>query len=89
MPAGSWGTDQFIGSEALLGRGLDADFLGAFSDWMLGFGPAKLMFTDPETRNVRAIRAYEKAGYRAAGERMSADGRVLVMVKDLTDLTDD
>ena len=36
--------------------------------------------TDPDPRNARAIRCYEKAGFRAVGEVRTPDGVALLLV---------
>jgi RimJ/RimL family protein N-acetyltransferase len=36
--------------------------------------------TDPDPRNARAIRCYEKAGFRAVKEVDTPDGRALLMI---------
>jgi RimJ/RimL family protein N-acetyltransferase len=36
--------------------------------------------TDPDPRNARAIRCYEKAGFHAAGEVLTPDGTALLML---------
>lgn len=36
--------------------------------------------TDPDPRNARAIRAYEKVGFRRVGEVVMPDGPALLMV---------
>jgi aminoglycoside 6'-N-acetyltransferase len=37
---------------------------------------------DPNPGNPRAIRAYEKAGFRRAREVDTPDGRALLMIRD-------
>ena len=37
---------------------------------------------DPDPANTRAIRAYEKAGFRPFGERTSKYGPALMMARD-------
>lgn len=36
--------------------------------------------TDPDPRNARAIRCYEKAGFRSTGEVLTPDGTALLMI---------
>jgi aminoglycoside 6'-N-acetyltransferase len=43
---------------------------------------APRVIIDPHPNNGRAIRAYEKAGFRSLGERTSQYGRVLLMAID-------
>ena len=38
--------------------------------------------TDPDPRNARAIRAYEKAGFHSDRLVATPDGRALLMVRD-------
>jgi RimJ/RimL family protein N-acetyltransferase len=38
--------------------------------------------TDPHVTNARAIRCYEKAGFRRVGEIATPDGRELLMYLD-------
>lgn len=38
--------------------------------------------TDPDPRNLRAIRCYEKAGFRRVREIVTPDGLALYMVRD-------
>jgi aminoglycoside 6'-N-acetyltransferase len=38
--------------------------------------------TDPDPSNLRAVRAYEKAGFRKDREVDTPDGRALIMVRN-------
>lgn len=63
---GAFGIDQFIGVSDLHGRGIGTRQVHAVCDWLLGAdGPgARRVFTDPVVENERAIRCYERAGFR-------------------------
>ncbi|MBI5322724.1 MAG: acetyltransferase [Bradyrhizobium sp.] len=80
-PKGTRGIDQFIGEPDMVGRGHGAAFIRAFVDEKLATGVPR-MVTDPDPKNARAIRAYEKAGF--ARDRLvdTPDGIALLMVRD-------
>ena len=82
---GTRGIDQFIGEPDLVGRGHGPRFIRAFVDGLFRRGAPRVV-TDPDPTNVRAIRAYMKAGFRPLGERDTIFGRVMLMAYDpLTD----
>jgi aminoglycoside 6'-N-acetyltransferase len=54
------GIDILIGETSAIGRG--ANIIGVFVDRLLAQGHRHLVI-DPDKRNLRAIRAYEKAGF--------------------------
>ena len=60
------GIDQFIGPVAQTGQGLGPGFIKAHCARLLAEG-AHRVGTDPDPQNARAIRAYEKAGFRRIG----------------------
>ncbi len=62
----AWGIDQFVGESRLHDRGIGSRQVRAVVDWLLGpDGPgARLVVTDPVVENLRAVRCYEKAGFR-------------------------
>jgi len=80
QPAGTRGIDLFIGEVAMLGVN-GSTLIRRFVDEQLGRGVPRIV-TDPDPANVRAIRAYEKAGF--ARERLveTPDGPALLMVHD-------
>jgi aminoglycoside 6'-N-acetyltransferase len=80
QPAGTRGIDQFIGESDMIGRGHGSAFIRRFVDARMRQGLPRLV-TDPDPLNLRAVRAYEKAGF--VGERMvkTPDGPALLMVR--------
>ena len=81
QPIATRGIDQFIGEPEMIGRGHGSSFIRQFVDTLLRNGTPRIV-TDPDPANIRAVRAYEKAGFRE--ERMvdTPDGRSLLMVSD-------
>ena len=61
----TWGLDLFIGEEALLGRGIGPQVIRAFVELTRATHPVRRFVIDPDSRNLRARRAYEKAGFHA------------------------
>ncbi|MEW6641172.1 MAG: GNAT family N-acetyltransferase [Pseudomonadota bacterium] len=80
QPAGTRGIDQFIGEPDLLDRGHGSAFIRLFTDRALAGGTPR-MLTDPAPANARAIRAYEKAGFRRDRVVDTPDGPALLMVR--------
>ncbi|MEQ1877925.1 MAG: GNAT family N-acetyltransferase [Bdellovibrionia bacterium] len=78
-PEGTWGIDQFIGVETLLDQGIGAALIREFTAKMFKGGEATRIIADPRPDNARAIRAYEKAGFRAVKEITTPDGKALLM----------
>jgi aminoglycoside 6'-N-acetyltransferase len=62
----AFGIDQFVGESTLHGQGIGTRQVRAVVDWLVGpDGPgARRVFTDPVVENLRAVRCYEKAGFR-------------------------
>lgn len=80
-PAGTRGIDQFIGEPDLVDQGHGSAFIRAFIERTLA-GGAPRVITDPDPANVRAIRAYEKAGFEKVHLVDTPDGTALLMVRD-------
>ena len=80
-PAGTRGIDQFIGESEMLERGHGSAFIRIFIERLLKAGSPRII-TDPDPNNHRAIRAYEKAGFRRDRVVDTPDGRALLMVRD-------
>jgi aminoglycoside 6'-N-acetyltransferase-1b len=76
------GIDQFLAHADQLGQGLGSALVRAFTDALLATPGVTRVQTDPDPTNGRAIRCYEKAGFRAVGEVDTPDGRALLMYRD-------
>jgi aminoglycoside 6'-N-acetyltransferase len=81
QPAGTLGIDQFIGEADMLDCGHGSAFIRAFTDRLLAGGTPRVV-TDPDPANARAIRAYEKAGFRKRWLLDTPDGCALLMVRN-------
>jgi aminoglycoside 6'-N-acetyltransferase len=79
QPPGTRGIDQFIGEIDMIDRGYGSRLTRAFVERLFADGAPRAV-TDPDPANARAVRAYEKAGFR--GERVvdTPWGRTLLMV---------
>ena len=79
LPSGSRGIDQYIGEAAMIGRGHGSAFVAQHVARLFAEG-APAIGTDPHPDNARAIRAYEKAGFRIASAPLDTLwGRAVLM----------
>jgi aminoglycoside 6'-N-acetyltransferase-1b/aminoglycoside 6'-N-acetyltransferase-2 len=76
------GIDQSIADPALLGQGLGTQLVTALVERLFSDPQVTRIQTDPAPNNPRAIRCYEKAGFRQAGTVMTPDGPAVYMVQD-------
>jgi RimJ/RimL family protein N-acetyltransferase len=74
------GIDQFLADSEQLGRGLGTAMVRAFVEQLFSDPRVTRIQTDPSPENSRAIRCYEKAGFRAIGEVHTPDGPALLMI---------
>ena len=58
------GIDLSIADPALLGKGLRTRLVDAIADLLFSDPQVSKLQTDPDPRNLRAIRCYENAGFR-------------------------
>lgn len=79
LPAGTRGIDQTIGVPAMLSQGHGSAFIAQHVQRLFDEG-APVVCTDPDPGNARAIRAYEKAGFRRFEHRSTAWGDCLLML---------
>ena len=82
QPEGTRGIDLFIGEADMIERGHGAALIRAYVEGRLRGGTPR-MVTDPDPKNVRALRAYEKAGFRRDRMVDTPDGPSLLMVRDV------
>jgi AacA4 family aminoglycoside N(6')-acetyltransferase len=75
------GIDQSIALPELLGQGLGTRLVRSLSDLLLGDAAVTKVQTDPAPENLRAIRCYEKAGFRRVKSIMTPDGPAVYMVR--------
>lgn len=85
MTASIVGVDQFIGIPEKLDQGLGSSFLRAFTDYLLEQKETLHFITDPSPKNLRAIKAYEKAGFAKVGLIDTPEGEVMLMEKKRRD----
>ncbi|HYQ43905.1 MAG TPA: GNAT family N-acetyltransferase [Polyangiaceae bacterium] len=76
---GARGIDQFLANAQQLGRGLGSSMVRQFVARLFADPEVTVVQTDPSPRNGRAIRAYEKAGFRRITEVVTPDGPALLM----------
>ena len=76
------GIDQFLCEPADLGRGLGTRMVKALVARLFADPAVTLIQTDPAPANARAIRCYEKAGFRAVRTITTPDGAALYMVQE-------
>ena len=77
---GARGIDQFLCDAEQLGRGLGTAMVRAFVARLFEDPSVTQVQTDPDPSNARAIRCYEKAGFRPVKEVDTPDGRALLMI---------
>jgi len=63
QPEGTLGLDQFIGEPEMVGIGHGSRLIAAFAERLFARGATRIII-DPDPSNARAIRAYEKAGFK-------------------------
>ncbi|MGA5821434.1 GNAT family N-acetyltransferase [Kitasatospora sp. NPDC094028] len=76
------GLHLLLGPAAARGRGLGAVLLAALADLVLRRRPAcERVVAEPDIRNRRSVRAFERAGFHAAAELDLPDKRAALMVR--------
>jgi aminoglycoside 6'-N-acetyltransferase-1b/aminoglycoside 6'-N-acetyltransferase-2 len=79
---GARGCDQFIGEGDLLGRGLGTELVRLLAETILRDPAVTTIQVDPSPDNARAIRCYEKAGFRRVRDVVTPDGPALLMLRE-------
>ncbi len=78
LPGDAVGVDISIGDEKNLSKGIGTAVLSQFVEELVGKG-FRTIIIDPDIENRRAVRAYEKAGFRPVPELQGKTGGVLIM----------
>lgn len=81
LPADAVGIDLFIGDAARLDRGVGTAALAAFTRRLLEAGNRTIII-DPDPDNLRAVRAYAKAGFRPIPDLAGRFPGVLILQFD-------
>ncbi len=81
QPFGTLGIDISIGPPGLLGKGHGTAIVRQFCELLFEEGCPRVII-DPHPDNARAIRACEKAGFRAFDTRTTVHGPALMMALD-------
>lgn len=76
---GARGIDQFLADEADLGTGLGSALVRCFVDSLFADPAVTVVQTDPGPANIRAVRAYLRAGFHAQALITTPDGPALLM----------
>ncbi|WP_172295360.1 GNAT family N-acetyltransferase [Bacillus sp. WMMC1349] len=59
-----YGTDQFIGEKANWNKGLGTLLVSSMLNYLVKYEQAERVVMDPQVRNSRAIKCYEKCGFK-------------------------
>ncbi len=88
LPAETVGVDLSIGEKSDLSRGIGSTVLAAFVKKLQAEGYDRIII-DPEPKNRRAIRAYEKAGFLPVPglEGLSKDALIMQFVESKNEKT--
>jgi len=80
-PEGTYCIDLFIGEDCFLGKGYGTQIMQEFSDMLFSKHEVKRIVIDPWVENERAIRCYEKIGFKYVREAFDGVRQVQVMEK--------
>ena len=78
---GSIGIDQFIGEEDYLNRGVGKLAIRMFVEMIMREHRPVSIILDPAPENKRAIRCYEKVGFKHYETRETDDGELAYMMR--------
>ena len=78
--AGTMGVDITIGRPDLLGKGLGSGAVRAFCAMLFAEGVPRLVI-DPDASNLRAVRAYHRAGFAPFDQFTDTDGSITLLME--------
>ena len=78
---GSIGIDQFIGEESYLNRGIGEKAIRMFIQMIMRQHNPTAIILDPSPDNKRAIRCYEKVGFKHYETKKDKDGNSAYMMR--------
>ncbi|WP_256080553.1 GNAT family N-acetyltransferase [Massilia sp. YIM B04103] len=78
---GARGIDLFLADGERLGQGLGSALLDDFCTLLFSDPAVSKVQADPTPANGRAIRSYQRAGFRDCGEVVTPDGPARLMVR--------
>jgi aminoglycoside 6'-N-acetyltransferase len=81
LPQGSRAIDSFIGLPSMIGLGHGAAYLRLLAVRLCAEG-APVVVIDPDVDNLRARRAYAKAGFVGEAQVMTQTGPAVLMIYD-------
>jgi RimJ/RimL family protein N-acetyltransferase len=84
LPPDAVGVDLSIGEPDKLSQGLGSEFLRVFARFLAEQGHPTIII-DPLAVNRRAVRAYEKAGFRPIPQLLGRTGDTLIMRYEMTE----
>ncbi len=76
---GARGIDQFLCEARQLNQGIGRRMIRAFVSRLFGDAGVSVIQTDPDPTNLRAVRCYAAAGFRAVTPVITPDGPALLM----------
>ena len=76
---GARGIDQFLAEAGQLGQGLGRRMIRAFVGRLFSDPEVSSVQTDPNPKNVRAVRCYKAVGFQSVGPVNTPDGPALLM----------
>ena len=79
VPDGSIGIDQFIGEEEYINRGVGTKAIQIFVEMIRRERKPTSIILDPSPENKRAIRCYEKAGFKHYETKIGEEGPAYMM----------
>lgn len=81
IPDGSIGIDQFIGEEDYINKGVGEKAIRMFVELIMERHKPTRIILDPSPDNKRAIKCYEKVGFKYYETKKTEDGHLAYMMR--------